>query len=467
MDSMDTEQLEEKMLRIPARPAPLVSLSTRISRTDLAELKTTLDDESSVRDRVLPVAKAAATAASNAVHAFQCGDYEGGGVEIAKMHVHMAATIDEVESATDGWFLRGHPVINEAMEKCVSAENFGTFLTTGTLPRRKSISRVNDEEYLCGVISLCHELNRYAVGRATVADSASVALCNDLVSDFFQKFLAFDFRNGNLRRRYDSLKYCVRRLESLLYELSLAPKLDTSMVTSANSSGCAATGIEFGEDFEEMRKAMEAYDKTREDVIKRTRDVQKLAKQAIFALHRGTLEAAEVKLTEAQTLAAQISDDHLLCNPSLRQGSYSSAIEEFVEARLFQIWLQDQDGLIAGPSHPLFGGLKVQPVEYLGALADFTGEVGRFAVQSATTRDEEKVRASLACALTVQRVWMNLGLTGKLGKKEGELNTNVKKMESVLYDLSLVKATGRKVQAESTKDAPEGRQANGLDEDEA
>jgi hypothetical protein len=128
---------------------------------------------------------------------------------------------------------------------------------------------------------------RYAVGRATVADSASVALCNDLVSDFFQKFLAFDFRNGNLRRRYDSLKYCVRRLESLLYELSLAPRLDTSMVTSGNSSGCAATGIEFGEDFEEMRKAMEAYDKTREDVIKRTRDVQKLAKQAIFALHRG------------------------------------------------------------------------------------------------------------------------------------------------------------------------------------
>jgi hypothetical protein len=62
---------------------------------------------------------------------------------------------------------------------------------------------------------------------------------------------------------------------------------------------------------------------------------------------------------------------------------------------------------------------------------------------------------------------MNLGLTGKLGKKEGELNTNVKKMESVLYDLSLVKATGRKVQAESTKDEPEGRQANGLGDDEA
>ena len=41
---------------------------------------------------------------------------------------------------------------------------------------------------------------------------------------------------------------------------------------------------------------------------------------AAVATHtRRTLEAAEVKLTEAQVLAAQISDDHLLCNPSLRQ----------------------------------------------------------------------------------------------------------------------------------------------------
>ena len=35
---------------------------------------------------------------------------------------------------------------------------------------------------------------------------------------------------------------------------------------------------------------MEAYDKLREDMIKQSRDVQKLSKQAIFAVHRGNLK---------------------------------------------------------------------------------------------------------------------------------------------------------------------------------
>ena len=34
---------------------------------------------------------------------------------------------------------------------------------------------------------------------------------------------AFDLRNGNLRRSFDSLKYVVRRLEDTTYELSLFP----------------------------------------------------------------------------------------------------------------------------------------------------------------------------------------------------------------------------------------------------
>lgn len=33
--------------------------------------------------------------------------------------------------------------------------------------------------------------------------------------------MKFDFRNGPLRKKYDSVKYAVRRLETILYELSL------------------------------------------------------------------------------------------------------------------------------------------------------------------------------------------------------------------------------------------------------
>merc|ERR1719409_905893 len=160
-------------------------MSTGVPQADLDALKATLDEESRVREKVFPLARAASEHAEQAVHAFHCGEYEDGLGELAKSMAQLHLTLDAVDDAPNSHYLRGHPAISDAFEKCVSAEYFASFLTTGTLADRSSFRRLTDEEYLCGVISL--------------------------------------------------------------------------------------------------------YDKTREDVIKRTRDVQKLGKQAIFSLHRGDL----------------------------------------------------------------------------------------------------------------------------------------------------------------------------------
>lgn len=108
------------------------------------------------------------------------------------------------------------------------------------------------------------------------------------------------------------------------------------------------------------------------------------------------------------------------------------------EARLFQVWLAS--GRIAGPADSCFGGL-VDPTEYLGGVADFTGEVGRYAVQAASRRDGAAVRASLAVDQACWNAWMRLELPGKLAKKEGALRQNTTKVEGLLYDLSVVKSS--------------------------
>ena len=90
----------------------------------------------------------------------RCPAQDGLG-ELAKSMAQLHLTLDAVDDAPNSHYLRGHPAISDAFEKCVSAEYFASFLTTGTLADRSSFRRLTDEEYLCGVISLCHELNRY------------------------------------------------------------------------------------------------------------------------------------------------------------------------------------------------------------------------------------------------------------------------------------------------------------------
>eukprot|EP00343_Euplotes_focardii_P011395 CAMPEP_0205831690 /NCGR_PEP_ID=MMETSP0206-20130828/44798_1 /ASSEMBLY_ACC=CAM_ASM_000279 /TAXON_ID=36767 /ORGANISM="Euplotes focardii, Strain TN1" /LENGTH=182 /DNA_ID=CAMNT_0053136555 /DNA_START=42 /DNA_END=587 /DNA_ORIENTATION=- len=137
-------------------------------------------------------------------------------------------------------------------------------------------------------------------------------------------------------------------------------------------------------EFAEIRTRLKAYDTTRETVIKRCRDVQKLSKNSIYSMHRGALEKAQKQLAEAKTLAEDIIPQ-LEEYPALRKGSYSNAMEEYAEAMLFLVWLQER--VVAPPERLVL----VNTEEYVGGLADFTGELGRFAVAAATRRDAETV----------------------------------------------------------------------------
>jgi hypothetical protein len=53
-------------------------------------------------------------------------------------------------------------------------------------------------------------VSRYAMGRATARDFASVRKARDLVHEILEYLLQFDFRNGFLRRKYDGTKYALK-----------------------------------------------------------------------------------------------------------------------------------------------------------------------------------------------------------------------------------------------------------------
>ncbi|KAL7490885.1 hypothetical protein ACHAWT_000414 [Skeletonema menzelii] len=90
---------------------------------------------------------------------------------------------------------------------------------------------LTDEEYLGGAcIGLCHDLSKIAVSRASNAMSDPTAVqfvqdARDTVSNILQELLEFDWRNSPLRRKYDSTKYALKQLETVLYELSVAGAL--------------------------------------------------------------------------------------------------------------------------------------------------------------------------------------------------------------------------------------------------
>jgi len=176
--------------------------------------------------------------------------------------------------------------------------------------------------------------------------------------------------------------------------------------------------------------------------------------QAIFALHRGDVTGASKQLDAAGRLASALLAEECTAMPALRQqGAVGGMLEELAEAALFDAWLRQSGTLL--PRSAVVGGV-LTPAEYLGGICDLVGEVGRYAVRRATERDAAAVREALATAMAVHSAMLSLGgvLPRGTHKKLETLKQAVRKLETLLYELSLVERSGR-ARAEPAEPLPE------------
>ncbi|KAF9242608.1 Translin [Melanogaster broomeanus] len=77
------------------------------------------------------------------------------------------------------------------------------------------------EDYLHGLISLVNELSRLAVNAVTLGDYEAPIRISVFVKNLFAGFSMLNLKNDTLRRRFDSLKYDLKKIEEVVYDVSL------------------------------------------------------------------------------------------------------------------------------------------------------------------------------------------------------------------------------------------------------
>jgi len=183
------------------------------------------------------------------------------------------------------------------------------------------------------------------------------------------------------------------------------------------------------DDFGRMQKELSIFDDQREELIKRSRDLLRMAKKAIFMTHRGELAQAEKTLKLIEKENSKIKK-LVKCNPKLDFiGAYSVAVQEYVEGRTLLGFIRDK-------KIPSCAKLKVQVEDYLLGLCDLTGELGRRAVMVATKRDVDEVMRIRDIIEEIFGLFLQLNLrNGELRKKSDAIKWNLKKVEDIVYDL--------------------------------
>ncbi len=295
-----------------------------------------------------------------------------------------------------------------------------------------------------------------------------------------------------LRRRYDGVKYQLKTCETVLYELSVTGATvnqgggdgddgddgdnnnmnmdcgepDSKRIKTDDNNDDDSDNMIPSKELEELHSRIEHRDNLREKLIKRCRDAQKAAKQSIFALHRPDFKRAGRLIDDCEKIVKNDLLPIVQEDPSLHYGSYANVLEEYAEAKLFQVWLVGNGnggskGQLLTPKE--FTTFELEPGEYLGGLCDLTGEVGRYAVQRGTERDSDGVQFCLETNLSILfalETLQKFPSGSYVHKKMDQLRRSVEKLERMLYELSLVKATGRQIVADSVKEETTIRSGN-------
>ena len=109
---------------------------------------------------------------------------------------------------------------NVAVQEYVEALTLLAVVNGENIPTRKELE-VDTENYLLGLCDLTGELVRKSVNTAIKGNKEEALKMKEIVEEIYGEFLKFEFRNGELRKKSDSIKWNLNKLEQLAYDLKI------------------------------------------------------------------------------------------------------------------------------------------------------------------------------------------------------------------------------------------------------
>lgn len=201
-----------------AKPRPITKDIIDVS--EFLQLRREISDYDAARDTIIKESRDITKSSKSAIYSLHRGETAAAKQQLVAAEKLIAKLLKEVEKDEH---LRGGS-FSASLEEYTEAKAFLRFLEDGTLITKKELKVVNAEEYLLGLCDFTGELVRYAVLRATARDKKAVQSVRDIIDAIHGQLLQFDLRNGELRKKYDSIKYNLQKAENTLYDLTLNPR---------------------------------------------------------------------------------------------------------------------------------------------------------------------------------------------------------------------------------------------------
>ena len=105
-----------------------------------------------------------------------------------------------------------------ALQEYAEALCYYHFVKDKKIPSASAL-KIDNESYLMGLCDLTGELGRRAVNEVIRQNFSQAMEIKELVDEIYGEFLQFNLRNGELRKKSDQIKWNLKKLEDVVFEL--------------------------------------------------------------------------------------------------------------------------------------------------------------------------------------------------------------------------------------------------------
>ncbi|XP_063544467.1 translin [Cydia strobilella] len=205
------------------------------------EFQKTLDEEQELREVIRTVCKEVDQISREAVTILQVIHHSEDGIAPACQHARELfekaragyAKLRETVPATD--YYKYHDHWRFMTQRYCFLISLTIWLEKGILATHETVADVlgisaveekegfhlDVEDYLVGLLQMCTELSRLAVNAVTRGDYARPLQISKFVMELNAGFRLLNLKNDHLRKRFDALKYDVKKIEEVVYDLSI------------------------------------------------------------------------------------------------------------------------------------------------------------------------------------------------------------------------------------------------------
>ena len=181
-------------------------------------------------------------------------------------------------------------------------------------------------------------------------------------------------------------------------------------------------------EFESIRKEIDDLEAKRELLIQKSREIIKMSKQVIYAVHRDDIKSA---LKAVEAIKREKIGLEKLSKEDVGSDMGKVAMQEYVEALCYYEFVRNK-------KIPTRSDLKVSTEEYLMGLCDLTGELVRKAVADVINK---RFKGAVIIKDLVDEIYgeflkFNLR-NSELRKKSDQIKWNLKKLEDVFFDAQI------------------------------